>query len=92
VYADAQFNLGALYANGQGAPQNKVIAYALFNPAVARDSSGDERATQVRAWLATQMTQQEIKAGQALSQEMSRPGNLLNALDQYLVTSGTNNH
>jgi hypothetical protein len=89
-HAGAQARLGLLYATGHGMPQNRVVAYALFNLATAQNSSIKEGASMVRAALAKRMTEQEIKAGQALSQEMSRPGNLLKALDQYLAASGIN--
>jgi TPR repeat protein len=91
-FAGAQINLGALYTNGHGVRQNRVVAYALFNLTTAQDSSNNDLASKRRASLAAKMTEQEIKSGQALSQEMSRPGNLLKALDQYLATSGVDSH
>jgi TPR repeat protein len=84
--ANAQSNLGALYTTGRGVPQNLIVAYALFNLAAAQDVSGNGSASRNRASLAAHMPAQAIKTGQALSQEMGRPGNLLNALDQYLST------
>jgi TPR repeat protein len=66
----------------------------IFNRQDQRDQrdpqylSVKNRATRERAALADKMTEQEIKAGKTLSQEMSRPGNLLKALDQYLATAG----
>jgi TPR repeat protein len=90
--ADAQRGLGFLYATGQGVPQNLVVTYALFNLPSAQDSSDNDSISQERDSLAAHMTKQEIEAGQSLSQEMSRPGNLLKALDQYLATPGDTSH
>jgi hypothetical protein len=38
------------------------------------------------------VTKQEIEAGQTLIGQMSRPGNLLKALDEYLAASAAKNH
>ena len=79
-------NLGALYASGRGISMNKVAAYALFNLSAALDaSSSNVFALRNRALCARSMSPQEIAAGQALTRQMSRPGNLLRALDQYLA-------
>jgi TPR repeat protein len=88
----ALHGLGLLYARGQGVPQNKIVAYALSDRAVVLNAPSDAHAPATRAALAANMTEQEIKSGQALSQEMSRPGNLLNALDQYLAASTDKGH
>jgi TPR repeat protein len=90
--AGAQNNLGLLYAHGRGVPQNKVVAYALVNLSAVRDASNSNHASNNRSSFAADMTEQEIKAGQALSQEMSCSDNLLQTLDQYLATSGAGSH
>jgi hypothetical protein len=82
--------VGLLYANGQGVPQDKVVAYALLNLAAAQESSsGDHTASSSRSRLAADMTKRAVEAGQALSRRMNAPGNLLKALDSYLAGSGS---
>jgi hypothetical protein len=81
--ADAQYNLGVAYANGQGAPQDYVIAYALFNLSAAGDPPSN-KAISNRDTIVKEMSQREIEAGQALTREMAQPGNFGKALDAYL--------
>ena len=84
--ANALSNLGTLYSSGRGVPINKVAAYALFNLSAALDaSSRNSNALRNRALRARSMSRQEIEAGQALTRQMSQPGNLLRALDQYVA-------
>ena len=83
--ARAQNNLGTLYDRGLGVPRNMVVAYALFNLSATLDSSNRNRAAQNRAVRVKGMTAQDIEAGQALTRQISRPGNLRQALDQYLA-------
>ena len=40
-YAAAQFNLGVMYASGQGVPEDDVTAYAWLNIAAAQGQSSD---------------------------------------------------
>jgi len=83
------------YYKGLGVPQNNVVAYALWDVAAAQASSGNacaSQASKVRSVLAANLTAQDIKAAQALSREMSQPGNLLKALDRYLATSVSKDH
>lgn len=80
-HAPALNNLGTLHVDGQGVPQSRVVAYALYNLAAA----DNETAAKNRSGLSEGMTNREIEAGQALSREMSKPGNVLKALDQYLA-------
>ena len=85
--SDAQINLGQLYVNGQGVPRSKVVAYALWSlsDATVASSPLSTGSSEYHSRLANVMTKQEIEAGQVLSREMSRAGNLLNALDKYLA-------
>ena len=83
----AQNNLGALYLNGRGVAQNKVAAYALYDLSASHDSSQDKIAFINRTLLSQKMTGQEIRAGEALRDQMNQPGNLLKALDEYLAAS-----
>jgi TPR repeat protein len=59
--AEAQTYLGAMYAKGQVVPQNKIVAYALFNLAAANSS---KVATSYRNTLLDKMTPREIEVGQ----------------------------
>ena len=47
-FASAQYNLGLMYANGEGVPQDYVAAHMWFNLAGAQ-SSGDQRDEVVKA-------------------------------------------
>jgi hypothetical protein len=45
-----------------------------------------------RSELAADMTAEEIKAAQALAQELNRPGNFRKALNRYLAASAGKKH
>jgi TPR repeat protein len=69
--AEAQVNLGLLYSNGQGVPQDYVEAHKWFNLAAAnadlpviRDLAATKRNS-----LATQMTPVQIAEAQKLARE-----------------------
>jgi hypothetical protein len=86
--ATAQYNLGVMYANGYGVPQDKVLAYALFNlSSAAGDPSTNNNATGNRNAIAKEMSQREIEAGKVLTRELAQPGNFGKALDAYLKKS-----
>jgi TPR repeat protein len=87
----AQNGLGGLYANGQGVPRNKVAAYALYNLSATLDASSGNPALDNRASLSSQMTHQESEAGELLTEKMSIPGHLLQALDEYTAASVSGN-
>lgn len=87
----AQLNLGSFFAAGKGGvPQNNVVAYALFDLSglsdLVDDDSGNDPvfSKQFRASFVKGLTQQEIKDGKALSREMSRSGDVVKAINQYL--------
>jgi TPR repeat protein len=61
--AAVQFNLGWMYAEGQGVPQNKIVAYALYNLSAANDAS-NKMAMSFRNTLLDKMTPREIEVGQ----------------------------
>lgn len=69
-----------MYTNGDGVAKNLVIAYALQNLAQA---AGNEFARSNLSKNEADMQASEIAAAQQLSREMSKPGNLLKALDNY---------
>jgi TPR repeat protein len=73
-HAQAQHALGLMYRyHVAGMPQDVVIAYMLWNLAAA---SGNQNATEQRAAIARQMTQEQIEEAQALSRAW-RPGTSL---------------
>jgi TPR repeat protein len=70
-HAEAQHALGLMYRyHVAGMPQDVVLAYMLWNLAAA---SGNTNATEQRASIARQMTQEQIEEGQAMSRAW-RPG------------------
>lgn len=64
--ADAQYNLGVLYDNGLGVPQDKVRAYMWFNLSAAQ---GREGAAAFRDLVARLMTPAQIAEAQRLARE-----------------------
>jgi TPR repeat protein len=64
--ADAQYNLGVLYDNGLGLPQDKVRAYMWFNLSAAQ---GREGAAAFRDLIAGRMTPTQIAVAQKLARE-----------------------
>jgi TPR repeat protein len=70
-HPDAQHALGLMYRyHVAGMPQDMVIAYMLWNLAAA---NGNRSATEQRAIIARQMTQEQIEEAQALSRTW-KPG------------------
>jgi hypothetical protein len=77
-----------MYANGYGVPQDKVLAYALFNlSSAAGDPSINKAIISNRDAIVKGMTPREIEAGKALTRELAQPGNFGKALDAYLKKS-----
>ncbi|QJE01336.1 sel1 repeat family protein [Massilia forsythiae] len=73
-HPDAQYALGLMYRyHVAGMPQDMVIAYMLWNLAAA---SGHRNATEQRAVIARQMSQEQIEEAQALSRNW-KPGTAL---------------
>ena len=64
--ASAQYNLGVLYDNGLGVPQDKVRAYMWFTLSVAQGRDG---AAAFRDLIARRMTPAEIAEAQKLARE-----------------------
>ena len=62
--ARAQHNLGLMYANGTGVPQDDVVAYAWLNLAAAQ---GNELASENKDTLRTRMTANQIARARELS-------------------------
>ncbi len=64
--ADTQYNLGFMYAQGPGVPQDLVRAHLWVNLAVAQ---GDEDARKARYILAERMTPAQLAEAQRLARE-----------------------
>ena len=69
-HADAQYNLGFMYANGEGVPQDYVQAYLWFNLAASR-VTGDTREEEVqhRGLAADQLTPDDRSEAHRLARE-----------------------
>ena len=63
-YAFAQYNLGFMYRNGEGVPQNKVRAYVWFSVATAQ---GYETARTNRDTVADRLTPEQRARGQDMA-------------------------
>ena len=64
--ADAQYNLGYMYYNSEGVPEDYVLAYMWFNLAAAQ---GAEDAVGNRDFVAGLMTPADISEAQRLARE-----------------------
>ena len=62
--ANAQFNLGALYANGEGIPQDSIESYVWFSLAVmsGHNNLAIKRDRAARKLTAEELTQAEQRA------------------------------
>ena len=65
-YASAQVNLGLMYANGEGVPQDYVQAHMWFNLAA---SKGNENGRKNRDIIAKKMTPVQITEAQRIARE-----------------------
>ena len=65
-YALAQLNLGVMYANGQGVPQDDVYAHMWWNLA---GSNGSEDGRGNRDIIAKQMTPSQLEKAQDLARD-----------------------
>lgn len=81
----AQYNLGEMYCYmNRDLPQRLEVCYALISLSAANDKSGvSEAALNVHM---KKMTETEIKKGKKLAGEMTKPNNLLIALDEFMNT------
>ena len=65
----AQYNLGAMYYNGQGVPRDYVMAYMWFNLAAAQGQEVAKVASGLRNISERVMTPEQIAEAQRLSRE-----------------------
>ena len=63
-FALAQYNLGVMYGNGEGVPEDYMRAYAWLNLAAAQGNEGSVEAKDV---LRPKMTANQIARAQKLS-------------------------
>ena len=82
-HASAKNNLGTLFTTGRGIPANRVVAYALFNLCAINDPSREDKAEANRNALAASMPAKDIEAAEVLTLELSKPENLLKALEAH---------
>ncbi len=70
-YAKAQYNLGIMYGNGRGVPQDSAEAHMWFNLAASRFPPGENRdlAVRNRDKIAKRMTPAQISEAQKLARE-----------------------
>ena len=64
--ADAQYNLGRLFAKGEGVAQDYVQAHIWYSLAARQ---GHQKATQLRDIVAGRMTPEQIAEAQKLARE-----------------------
>ena len=62
--ASAQYNLGVMYSNGEGVPQNNVRAYVWYSVAAAQ---GDETARTNRDIISDRLTPDQLARGQDMA-------------------------
>ncbi|MFL5072233.1 MAG: SEL1-like repeat protein, partial [Xanthobacteraceae bacterium] len=72
-YPQAQYNLGLLYAKGEGVEQDNAMAHMWFNLAVAQFPAADARnrtaAVNSRDVVANKLTREQIAEAQKLARE-----------------------
>ena len=70
-HASAQYNLGFMYDNGQGVPQDYVAAHMWYNLSAAGSPPGEDRdrAVENRDIVAKRMTPAQIAEAQRLARE-----------------------
>ena len=67
--ADAQNNLGFMYANGKGVPQDYILGHMWWNLAA---SSGQKNAISGRDAVSKRMTSSQLEKAQDLARECVR--------------------
>ena len=65
-FSAAQYNLGVMYDNGKGVPQDYVQAHMWFNIAAAQ---GHKTGREIRDIIAKDMTPADISKAQAMARE-----------------------
>lgn len=83
-YAAAQSKLAYIFASGKGVFPNLTVAYALWKVSSLSDPSSAKDIDVNLNILSQKLSLNDLKTGQALADEMAKPGQLLNILDRYL--------
>ncbi len=81
---EALNDLAFMYSRGKGGVSDKVAAYALYSVSAMKDPSSSNPASNNVGTLSAALSASDLLRAQSLAQEMSKPGNLLAALDAYL--------
>ncbi len=69
-YADAQYNLGEYYMDGNSVPQDDVLAHLWFSLASSSaESESRDKAVKSRAFVAARMTATQLAEAQRLARE-----------------------
>ena len=68
-HSKAQLNLGVMYGNGQGVPQDYVMAHMYFNIAAV---GGNKNAIKGRSIFEKQMVPSQLEKAQDLAREWMR--------------------
>lgn len=82
-------SLGAMYLAGEGVPQNKIVAYAIFN-ALALRAESTRGAIEMRQYydaLTSSLQVGERAQATRLSMELEKPGNFSNAIKMQLFNT-----
>jgi len=67
--AEGQVNLGTMYAEGQGVPQDYALAHKWLNLAAAKGGTTRGIAVKARGIVASEMTPEQIAEAQRLARE-----------------------
>ena len=87
-YADAQYNLGRMHADGEGVPQDDVEAYVWLNLAASRlTGEGRERTVAARDAVAARLTPADLREAQRLARKWRR-GDIRTTRDRTLAFLG----
>ena len=70
-YAGAQYNLGVMYANGQGVPQDyvRLICGSTWQPSGTSDAGFHNKSVKDRDFVAAKMTPAQIAEAQRMASE-----------------------
>jgi TPR repeat protein len=68
-YYAAMHELGLMYFDGKGVPQDFVTAYMWLNLAAARSPAEETNAAEARDEIARKMTREQIAEGQKLARK-----------------------
>lgn len=79
-HSAALYNLGLMYANGQGVQQDLALAYALCSIAAKEDTDAAES----REQIFTELTPEQVGISQMLINQIDNFDNLTQTIKQYL--------